>query len=221
MKRIASKNLLSAAMSVAIGMTAGAAHANFDGLYVGGGLALNKMTVKETLTSNLGRFDSYFGDNDHHAALNLNAGYGMSFGQFNVAAELSYQTGMGKTLNYSYSTPLGSESQEYKLKNPWAISILPGYKVGKDTLVYGRIGYIRAKGEYKLTVDDDSEIRSHTYKGRLLGIGVKHAVTPRLAGVLEYQAANFKKKTVYSESGVDWTYKPSANGVLLGLMYTF
>ena len=80
MKRIASKNLLSAAMSVAIGMTAGAAHANFDGLYVGGGLALNKMTVKKTVTNNLGRFDNYFGDNGHYTALNLNAGYGMSFG---------------------------------------------------------------------------------------------------------------------------------------------
>lgn len=204
------------------------------------------------MSTKFGRTDSYnepgnlYSDSDsgsvggdkHNAALNLSAGYAMSFGQFNLAGELSYQTSYGEATPYSGSLVEGSYrdsfSEKIELANGVAISILPGYKIGKDTLVYGRLGYVRAKAKSSYSWsnnqgDSDYESDSTKVNGIQYGIGVKHAFTLKLSAVLEYQAVNFKKKTIFSESGsgdgYTWSYKetiqPSSNGVLMGMQYAF
>ncbi len=183
-----------------------------------------------------------FGDNEHSVGLNLNLGYGMSFGQFNLAGELSYQPSMAEAKSYSsngYSTggDSYSDSAEFKLTKGMAISILPGYKIGDNTLVYGRLGHVRATASgsdswsenYDGDFDSGSESYSTKVDGILLGVGMKHAFTPKLSAVLEYQAVNFKKAAGWSEfeSWEDgWetsttAVKPSVNGVLLGIQYAF
>lgn len=241
------KKAIMAAAAVALGLTAGTASADaFNGFYVGTGLAVNKMSGELVSTYSANYNGDLYSDSDsgsvggdkHNAALNLSAGYAMSFGQFNLAGELSYQTSYGKATPYAYSYSSNgysySESLKIELTKGVAISILPGYKVGKDTLVYGRLGYVRAKAKSAYSESDNegysySENDSTKVSGIQYGIGVKHAFTPKLSAVLEYQAVNFKKKTILSESdsGDGWTesYKetiqPSSNGVLMGMQYAF
>lgn len=223
-------------VAAATGMMSGTANANFDGMYVGGGLAMNKMTVKYSYDDSF--FDESFysqntgGDNDHSFELNLNAGYGMSFGQFNVAGEFSYATGLGEATPYSWGySDIGGFSYNYstkaELSNAWAISILPGYKLSNNTLIYGRLGYVGAKLKLSESYSDsngfsDGYSDSKSVNGILYGIGMKHAFTPQLAAVLEYQATDFKKET-FADGGEGFSEyaEPASNGVLLGIQYSF
>ncbi|MDP2265051.1 MAG: outer membrane beta-barrel protein [Thiobacillus sp.] len=199
------KKTVMAVAAAALGMTAVTANASaLDGMYVGGGLALNKMSLKlsgDGAMANLG-------DDKHDAALNLFAGYGASFGQFYLAGELGYQTSYGKADFGS----IDGETVTGKLKNGWTASVLPGFKLGKSTLAFARLGYAQSKGE--LTFAGESS-GSEKFKGTIYGIGVKHAFTPNLAGVLEYQSVNLKK--TFEDAKVE----PSSNGVVLGIQYGF
>jgi len=199
------KKIILAVAAVAVGMTAGTASADaINGGYVGAGLALNKVAMEVSADG----YGMNFGDKDHDAALNLSAGYGASFGQAYLAGELSYQNSYGKAdLLFGAGETLTGE-----LKNGWAISVLPGYKLGKDTLAFARLGYVEAKGD--LAFDGVSE--SHNFSGTVYGIGVKHAITPTIAAVLEYQSVVFSGKTI--EGG---NFKPTSNGVMLGIQAGF
>lgn len=195
--------------AVAISMTAVTASANaLDGAYVGAGLALSKVSLKisgDGASLNLG-------DDSHDAGLNLSAGYGTSFGQFYLAGELGYQTSLGESDFGSIETGGSPLTVAGKLKNGWTASVLPGFKLSKGTMAFARLGYVQAKGE--LSFDGESE--SKNFKGAVYGIGVKHAFTPNIAAVLEYQSVVFSKKTI---DGGD--FKPSSNGVVLGIQYGF
>lgn len=199
------KKIILAVAAVAVGLTAGTASADaLNGPYVGAGLALNKVAM-ELSGAGLGM---NLGDKDHDAGLNLSAGYGASFGQAYLAGELSYQNSYGKADFIS----VGGDALTGKLENGWAISVLPGYKLGKDTLAFARLGYVEAKLE--LAAVGESESRNFT--GTVYGIGVKHAITPTIAAVLEYQSVVFSGKTI---DGVN--FKPTSNGVMLGIQAGF
>lgn len=208
----------------------------FDGPYVGAGLAVNKMSAKlsSSYTESTGYFEndqSSFGGDKFDVAANLAVGYGLNLGQFNLAFELSFQNSYGESKPYTYSEPGFSESISMELTKGVAVSVMPGFRVGKDTLLYGRLGYVRAKG--KVNYSDStgfSESGSAKLRGMLYGIGMKHAFTPNLSALLEYQAVNFKSKEIFNETGScgagcsysDTTsVKPSSNGVLLGMQYSF
>ncbi|MHB1292920.1 MAG: outer membrane beta-barrel protein [Sulfuricella sp.] len=199
------KKVIMAVAAVAVGMTAGTASADaINGVYVGAGLALNKVAMEVSS----GGDTINFGDKDHDAGLNLSAGYGVSFGQAYLAGELSYQNSYGKADFVSS----GPDALTGELKNGWAISVLPGYKLSKDTLAFARLGYVKAKGELAFA----GESRSENFTGTVYGIGVKHAITPTIAAVLEYQSVVFSGKTI--EGG---NLKPTSNGVMLGIQAGF
>lgn len=198
------KKTVMAVAAATLGMTAVTANASaFDGMYVGGGLALNTVSLK---LSGDGAMVN-LGDDKHDAGLNLFVGYGASFGQFYLAGELGYQTSYGKA-DFGL---INDVTITGKLKNGWTASVLPGFKLGKDTLAFARLGFAQSKGE--LTVAGVSE--SHKFRGTIYGIGVKHAFTPNLAGVLEYQSVNLKRTI----EGV--RFEPRSNGVVLGIQYRF
>jgi hypothetical protein len=65
------------------------AQAQFDGIYLGAGFGLYKLTIEVPDAFTLG--------NDKHVAgLNLAGGYGRSFGNFNLAGEFRYADSAGK-----------------------------------------------------------------------------------------------------------------------------
>ena len=186
-------------------LVAGVASADaINGPYVGAGLSLNKVALE---VSEAG-YSGNFGDKDHDAGLNLSVGYGASFGQGYLAGELSYQNSYGKSDFFSD----GTDTLSGKVKNGWAISILPGYKLSKDTLGFVRLGYVEAKFEAAAV----GESRSENFSGTVYGIGVKHAFSKNVAAVLEYQSVVFSGKTIDGTN-----FKPTSNGVMFGIQAGF
>lgn len=224
---------LVAAMGIAFATIGTASADKFDGFYVGGGVTFNQMTVKYGYSYHENYYGSLYseeeqstyGDNEHSADFDLNVGYAMSFGNFNLAAELGYTSGYGEAELWSGY----GDSESYELTRGKTFSILPGYKLGQDTLVYGRFGIVKAEGEYSNSWDS-GDTYSLDFSGKIWGIGVKHAFTPNLIAVLEYQATEFDEESTYSYSydngsgytyGYSYTDEPSSNGVKLGVQYTF
>lgn len=224
---------LVAAMGIAFATIGTASADKFDGFYVGGGVTFNQMTVKYGYSYHENYYGSLYseeeqstyGDNEHSADFDLNVGYAMSFGNFNLAAELGYTSGYGEAELWSGY----GDSESYELTRGKTFSILPGYKLGQDTLVYGRFGIVKAEGEYSNSWDS-GDTYSLDFSGKIWGIGVKHAFTPNLVAVLEYQVTEFDSETLAS-GGYAWSandynswhddVEPASSGVTLGVQYTF
>lgn len=204
---------LVAAMGIAFATIGTASADKFDGFYVGGGVAFNQLTAKWGYQTATYFSQDTYGDNEHSADFDVNAGYAMSFGNFNLAAELGYTSGYGEAEMYSSTYDFWN----YELTSGKTFSILPGYKLGQDTLVYGRFGIVKAEGEESWDGGSDSI----DFSGKIWGIGVKHALTQNLVAVLEYQATEFDAETYSSGSTYAYTVEPSSNGVKLGVQYTF
>jgi opacity protein-like surface antigen len=186
---------LMAALAAALG--ASAAHAQFDGIFLGGGIGLYKATIEVP--------DAFtFGNDKHMAGLNLNAGYGRSFGQFNLAGEVRYANEIGKV-------DLSAISVSAKLRNAWSFSVLPGYKFADTVLAFGRLGYARAEltGNF---LDPDS---SKTHNGWVWGLGAKAAFSRNLALSVEYQFYDLKRE----EYPINGPLQPSSTGIVIGVQY--
>jgi opacity protein-like surface antigen len=217
------ENKLFVAIAVlGLSVAAGGARADaLNGPYVGGGLAFDKGTVKQTQTFSGPGFSfsqtGTQGNDEHEVGLNLNGGYGATVGggRFHVAGEISYQSLFGKTES---SGTFGSTSS--KLKDVWAISLLPGFKLGDETLAYARLGYAKAKGEFSNFTTSGGNV-SKDFSGVLYGLGIKHAFNQHLAVVLEYQNLDLKAKDLESAAGITTNVKPGGNGFLLGVQYGF
>ena len=144
---------------------------------------------------------------EHEPGINFNVGFGRTFGQFYVAVEGGYHNGVGKS-----ETVLGGETLTAELKDALSISVLPGFMLSNNTVAFARIGYARVEGEFSFGGESDSE----KFSGLLWGLGVKHAFTRNVAGVLEYQS--------FSPSGKDvegTNFKPASSGVVLGVQIGF
>ncbi len=199
--------------ALGLGVMAGAAQADaLNGPYAGGGLSFIKGTVK--LTDPVDSSTSVtLGTDKTDVGINLNGGYGMTVGgNFHLAGELSYQSAFGKA-----EGNLSGETATSKLKNVWALSFLPGYKLDNTTLAYGRLGYARAKND----INFPGESVSKTSNGILYGLGVKHAFTRNLAGVFEFQNLVMQEKTVTFSDGSTTKAKAGGSGFLLGVQYGF
>lgn len=190
-------HLIRLTAALAIALAASAAHAQFDGIYLGGGIGLYKATVEVPNAFT-------FGGNKHVAGLNLAAGYGRSFGQFNVAGEARYANEIGK-IDVS-AVPVSA-----KLENAWSLSVLPGYKFGNAALLFGRLGYTRAKltGSF---LDPDS---SKTHTGWLWGLGAKAAFNRNLSLSVEYQFYDLKRE----DYPVNGPLQPASSGIVIGVQY--
>jgi opacity protein-like surface antigen len=115
--------------------------------------------------------------------------------------EASYSNQIGEITLQS-----GGRDFSDSVEEAGAVSILAGFQLGDGALIYARFGAAQAK--LKAALSDFSQ--KHT--GKLFGIGMKGAMTPNLALVLEYQNYDLKEK-----EGV----KPDAVGVVVGVQYTF
>lgn len=203
------KKILATAI-LGAGIAAGTAHAQFDGGYVGGGLSLLKGAA-EVDSSGIFGSKGTRSDDSYRGGLNLNAGYGHSWGNFNLAGEFNYLSTPGK---FSY-TFLGTQVN-VKHKGHWALSILPAYKLNNSTMVFGRVGYVEGKSSFSIPGTSDEE----KYKGTIYGIGVKHAFSRNWSGVLEYQNLSMRSKALGAFGGAI-ALKPNPSGLVLGAQYAF
>jgi len=203
-----SKKILAATV-LGAGMVAGSAHAQFDGFYLGAGLSFFKGEAE--LSTPLLASKGTRSDDGYRAGLNLNAGYGHSWGNFNLAGEFSYLGNPGK-FNYTFlGTPVGVEHEGH-----WALSVLPGYKLNNSTMLFGRLGY--AQGKSSLNIG--GTVGEEKFKGTMYGIGVKHAFNRKWSGVFEYQMLSMRSKDPATFGGFT-SLKPNPSGFVLGAQYSF
>jgi opacity protein-like surface antigen len=150
------------------------------------------------------------GNSADKAGINLAAGYGHSFGNFNIAAEGSYINTLGEV-------DFGAGFKG-TLKDGWALSVLPGYKFGDRALMFARLGYAQAKTTGNI-LTDGLGTSGQTHSGLLYGIGAKAAFNRNLSLTVEYELYDLKGKN-YPFSGFTEEIAPKAAGVVLGVQYT-
>lgn len=200
LKLLAAGIALAAATPLAMADTTAGPYAG-----VGVGFYNSNVTIKPSGAS------FTFGDDKHDAGADVFVGYKWNFDTVNVSAELSYTDSYGKFATWSG----GGESISGKLKGKEAFSILPGYKLNKDTTAFVRIGYAKAKGEMTVagTVNGTA---TKDFNGTLYGFGIDHALSSNLALRAEYRVLDNMSESV---SGV--AYEPYGTGANIALRYAF
>lgn len=122
---------------------------------------------------------------------------------FGIGAE--YSPLESQSSNYTVGiTGLGTGQGSYKKENSYNFFVSPAIPIGKDGLLYGKVGYTGASIKSSL----GSSSGSQSYNGYSLGLGYKQFITGGLYGFAEGNYSNYGNKTN--------TY----NGTILGAAYT-
>ena len=195
------------AAAVLMALTTSAFAGTSEGPYVGAGIS----AYSGDATVSAPGVSITFGNDKLDVGANVFGGYKWNMGTGSVAAELSYNSNVGKLANLTGA----GQTIDGKLDNNWAISVLPGYNFTKDTTGYFRLGYAQVKGTLNLTGTITGS-GNHTFNGTVWGFGVDQAVTPNLAARLEYQVLDMSSWTSGGTS-----VKPRATGMNLSLRYGF
>ncbi|WED43551.1 outer membrane protein [Legionella cardiaca] len=154
------------------------------------------------------------------------AGYGYKYNQYYLAGEVNGNLSSVKYQltndEYIHST---FAKTYFTIKHSEGISLLPGYFLSESTLFYGRIGY--ANGRLKIS-ESDPTIRSATKNrsGIRYGLGIRHALTPRLTLMMDYSQINYQSITGSVVEPFGMVYKktkitPNTAQVGFGLIYNF
>jgi hypothetical protein len=122
---------------------------------------------------------------------------------FGIGAE--YSPLESQSSNYTVGiTGLGTAQGSYKKENSYNFFVSPATPIGKDGLLYGKVGYTGASIKSSL----GSSSGSQGYTGYSLGLGYKQFITGGLYGFAEGNYFNYGNKTN--------TY----SGTILGAAYT-
>lgn len=136
-----------------------------------------------------------------------------------------YNPIVGQSANYSGSNAtLGNVNGTWKKENSYNIFISPATPIGKDGLLYGKVGFTGAS--VKSTVDGTSSTTNLT--GYSLGAGYKQFISGGLYGFGEVNYASYGNNTSTESSSVS-TYRLSQSStvsanvfnVMLGVGYKF
>jgi hypothetical protein len=135
---------------------------NFEGLSAG--LNLNLISGGVKITDQGDSIDSFGAKPATSIALDL--AYGLKTGDSSVFT-FGLDVDLSKATLFDVSE--AGDTLTAKQKNRYGVYFAPGAVINKDTLLYGRLGYNRLKGEVTLNGDSGSE----TYKGYSYGVGIK------------------------------------------------
>ncbi|RUR15252.1 outer membrane protein [Legionella septentrionalis] len=201
----------------------------FAGFYAGASMGPEGASFKQrSHVTRLGTFDVI--DTNHFAGTGMFAsvfgGYSLIINHFYVAGEVNANLSSVQydLINKEYIHQTVSKTY-FKVKSSESVSILPGYMLASNTVLYGRLGY--ANGRVKI-VEADPTIHSQAKNrnGFRYGLGLRHALTAKLAFMLDYSQINYTslKSSVFEPFGmVAKTTKISPNTaqVGFGLIYNF
>ncbi len=141
-----------------------------------------------------------------------------------LGAEYSPIAGSKANFSGSNST-IGTVSGQYNKENSYNIFLSPATPIGKDGLLYGKVGYTGAsiKSQY-----NGGSSATNNLTGYSLGIGYKQFITAGLYGFGEVNYASYSNLS-FNDSATSGTYRAtqtttiSANAMnlLVGLGYKF
>ncbi len=155
---------------------------------------------------------------------NISAGY-------NFAISSAYTLGLGASLYPGHSRSASTTavthgvvtSGVYDVSNVFSISLMPGYVIDNERLVYAKLGYA-GSNIHSSSAGNYPEQITHV-NGTVYGIGYKQIITESIYGFGEanYAVNRSKAVTVVTDSGaiVNSTANATGYDVLLGIGYRF
>lgn len=169
------------------------------------GLNLNRATTATQFGG--GGITSTMGDSDFNSS--LQASYGFALGS-------RYRLGLGVTLGLgdlkAGTLSLGGSDLSFKLRDMYSVYAEPGYTVGYNTLLYGKLSYLGARGEESY----GGEVFGKTYAGLGLGAGVRTMLGERLYLQLELLYGDYEWKTARTGA-----FRPTSTTGSIGLGWRF
>lgn len=163
------------------------------------------------------------------------AGYGRYFDWFYLAAELNANVSAAKsTLSFSDSNG-DSANLTMKARTSYGVALLPGIKVNDSSLLYVRLGYLRANFKTNASITDGSSGMSFSASdsewrnGFQYGVGIETYVAENVSVRGEFDHTSFNSRSVTGSAtapGIEivsstTTVKPSNNEFMLSLLYHF
>lgn len=227
------KKLLVAAALTALAGSAMAQSA-FEGAY--GQLGIGYETVSPSLSiGNLNISGAGTGSfpyssnisNSNSFAGTVTIGYNFAVTKdFLLGLGAEYSPLTGQKANYSASNPdLGAQNGQWNKQNSYNIFISPATPIGKDGLLYGKVGYTGASFKSQINGGNSN---TENLNGYSLGLGYKQFITGGLFGFGEVNYASYGNKTTTESDTVSGynlsqssTFKANVTNILVGIGYKF
>lgn len=203
--------LIAAALLISTGTTfAQSTQPNFVGPAIGLTVSAiqNKVDYESTVPSINGQNTQ---TNDSEAALIASYGFALSpdwVGTVGISYSVK-STDAGK-VNYTAGT---AQSFSGSFKDHLTISFAPGYRVGPNALVYGKLAYHQLKADF---TDTASSAGTNTHTGTGVGFGVAFAIGPKIELRAEYESVAYSSQKIQLTTGA-----PKQAGLTVGLLYKF
>lgn len=195
------------ALSTTLASTASLAQSTTKPSFTGLGLGANVSFVKNSMDVTSGVAD--FANNTTEAA--LTASYGFAMGKDWVGTA-GLSLGL-KNSDYGNYTS-GSVTSTGTAKQHTSVSFAPGYRIGNDGLVYGKLALHQMTVNYTSSSGFDV---SKTHQGTGIGIGYAHALSPSLEFSVEYETVQFDTQNTTTTS----TAQPKQGNLNLGIAHRF
>jgi hypothetical protein len=233
MKKLASLLIVSGVTTLT-SMQVSAQSKSFEGAYgqagigyemVSPSLSLGNINVSGAGTGTFPFSSSVSNSNSFAGTVTLGYNFAVTK-DFLLGLGAEYSPIVGQKANYSGSNPtLGSANGQYNKENSYNIFISPATPVGKDGLLYGKVGFTGAS--FKSQIDGGSS-NTNNLTGYSLGLGYKQFITGGLYGFGEVNYASYGNKTTTetaSSGGFNLsqssTFSANVTNLLVGIGYKF
>lgn len=122
----------------------------------------------------------------------LFAGAEKIYNKYYFAAEVNANVSSVKYNEYNHEyVHFNFANTTIKINNSYGISALPGYQFTPNTLFYGRLGWTNSKFQEN-TNDPSLANLSSRHNGFRYGLGMKQAITDRIALRMDYSRIGYK-----------------------------
>ncbi len=189
-------------------------------------LSLGSMSVtgSGSLVGNYPYSSSISNSNSFTGAVGLGYNFAVTK-DFLLGIGAEYNPIEGESANYSASnSTLGTTNGSWKKQNSYNIFLSPATPIGKDALLYGKIGFTGAS--VKSTASGISDTTNLT--GYSLGAGYKQFISGGLYGFGEVNYASYSNKNSSESTSVSTytlsqtsTFSANVFNVMVGIGYKF
>ena len=164
--------------------------------------------------------------NQGYAQPTVDLSYGFALNERLVGTVgLSYDFGAVDTKTAPMLTGSSEQGPAIKLTRHRSIYVAPGLRLGREWLLYGKLGYhqITAKHQWKITKNGKtSPQQSSTLSGASIGFGANWAMTRNLELRMEAEAINFNRlDDHFADGSKTYSARPSMvrSNLLLGYRF--
>lgn len=195
-------------------LAVGNAEAAVDGVYLGGqgGVVL----VNSETTTTGGTTDAFDGNGAKGLTGGLLLGYGQRVDASHFAVEVE-----GGASSADYQERKGNgDAYDMEMDYNYGISFLGGGYLTHSTLLYGRIGWMRANFDWKRTsggVTRSGSADTHGFRG---GLGLQTDLSAQLSLRGEYLYTNYSEYN-FGTGNETFSVTPASGTFRLGVIYDF